>query len=193
MPDLPYEEYALEPVISAQTVSFHYGKHTRGYIDTLNRLVADTEFRDMPLEGIISSADGAIYNNAAQAWNHVFYFEQFCKGGFGDIDGKLKTAVEKAFGSTIAFKDMFVAAGNSIFGSGWVWLASDKAGNLHIEKCGNAGNPVVKGLLPLLAFDVWEHAYYIDYRNRRAEHLNALWEIVDWRVINNRHDKVLNG
>lgn len=192
LPALPYAEDALEPVISARTVSFHYGKHTKGYMDNLNRLIAGTEFGDMPLEGIILSSDGAIFNNAAQAWNHMFYFEQFCKGGNGDIRGNLKQVVESCFGSVIAFKEQFALAGSSIFGSGWVWLAADKTGKLHIVKCGNADNPIINGMSPLLAFDVWEHAYYLDFQNRRAEHLNALWEIVDWDIIERRYVNAMN-
>lgn len=193
LPALPYAENALEPVISARTVSYHYGKHTKGYIENLNRLIAGTEYGDMPLEGIITSSGGAIFNNAAQAWNHMFYFEQFCKGGRGDIGGKLKTAVEKGFGSVIAFKELFASSGSSIFGSGWIWLAADKSGDLHIVKCSNADNPLVNGMTPLLAFDVWEHAYYLDFQNRRLEHLNALWAIVDWDVVMKRYENVLNG
>lgn len=192
LPALPYAEDALEPVISARTVSIHYGKHTKGYMDNLNRLIARTEFGDMPLEGIILSSDGAIFNNAAQAWNHMFYFEQFCKGGNGDIRGNLKQGVESCFGSVIAFKEQFALAGSSIFGSGWVWLAADKTGKLHIVKCGNADNPIINGMSPLLAFDVWEHAYYLDFQNRRAEHLNALWEIVDWDIIERRYVNAMN-
>lgn len=192
LPELPYAENALEPVISAKTVSYHYGKHTKGYIDNMNRLIAGTEFSDMPVEGIITSSDGAIFNNASQAWNHMFYFEQFCKGGRGDICCNLKRCIEECFGSVIAFKDLFSQAGTAIFGSGWVWLAADKAGKLHIAKCGNADNPMINGMTPILAFDVWEHAYYLDYQNRRAEHLNALWEIVDWDVIEKRYVNALN-
>lgn len=192
LPNLPYAERALEPVISTFTVSYHYGKHTRGYIENLNRLIVNTEFSDMPLEEIITSSSGAIFNNAAQAWNHMFYFEQFSKGGNREISGRLKAGIEKAFGSVIAFKDEFSAAGNSIFGSGWVWLASDKSGNLHIIKCSNADNPLINGMIPILTFDVWEHAYYLDYQNRRAEHLNALWLIIDWDVIEKRYDNAFN-
>lgn len=192
LPNLPYAERALEPVISTFTVSYHYGKHTRGYIENLNRLIVNTEFSDMPLEEIIMSSSGAIFNNAAQAWNHMFYFEQFSKGGKREIGGRLKAGIEKAFGSVIAFKDEFSAAGSSIFGSGWVWLASDKSGNLHIIKCSNADNPLINGMIPILTFDVWEHAYYLDYQNRRAEHLNALWMIIDWNVIEQRYDNAFN-
>ncbi|MCM1036905.1 MAG: superoxide dismutase [Bacteroides sp.] len=186
-PKLPYPEDALAPAISAQTVAFHYGKHEKTYIDNLNRLITGTEYEDMTLEEVIAAAKGALYNNAAQAWNHIFYFFTFSPDGGGEPGGELRRAIDRDFGSFDKFKEAFVEAGTGLFGSGWVWLSRDDSGKLFITQGSNASNPIVDGLTPLLTFDVWEHAYYLDYQNRRADALKALWDIVDWDVVESRY------
>lgn len=186
-PRLPYSADALEPVISKQTVDFHYGKHEKAYIDNLNRLIKGTEYEDMDLEDIIAQAQGPLFNNASQAWNHIFYFFTFSPDGKREPSGKLREAIDRDFGSVEKFKEAFVEAGTGLFGSGWVWLSRDDEGKLHITQGNNAGNPLTEGLTPLLTFDVWEHAYYLDYQNRRADALKALWSIVDWKVVEERY------
>ncbi len=185
-PRLPYAPDALAPVISQTTVEYHYGKHEKTYIDTLNTLIEGTEYQEMPLEEIILRSDGKLYNNAAQAWNHIFYFFQFSPDGLKEPDGLLRTRIEEQFGSVDEFKKKFEEAGATLFGSGWVWLSEDNNGQLVITQGGNASNPLTQGLRPLLTFDVWEHAYYLDYQNRRADYLHRLWDIVDWDVIGMR-------
>jgi Fe-Mn family superoxide dismutase len=186
-PELPYDDEALAPNISRETVEFHYGVHEKTYIDNLNRLIKGTEYEDMELEDIIASAKGELFNNAAQAWNHIFYFFSFSPDGSNAPSGELLRVINRDFGSFDKFKKDFVAAGTSIFGSGWVWLSRDDGGKLVITKSLNAENPLTSGLTPLLTFDVWEHAYYLDYQNRRADALNALWKIIDWDVIESRY------
>lgn len=186
-PRLPYANSDLEPVISATTVDYHYGKHEQAYIDNLNRLIEGTEFDDMPLEEIIRKSDGPLYNNASQAWNHIFYFFQFAVGGASEPSGKLAEQIIDQFGSIEDFKQKFEQAGASLFGSGWVWLSADAEGKLYITQGRNAENPMSSGLRPILVFDVWEHAYYLDYQNRRAEYLSKLWDIVDWDIISIRY------
>lgn len=185
-PNLPYDIDALAPAISAETVSFHYGKHEKAYIDNLNRLIKGTEFEDLPLEEVIINAKGPLYNNAAQAWNHIFYFFTFSPDGSHEPTGDLRKAIDRDFGSFEKFKEAFVDAGVGLFGSGWVWLSRDDDGKLIITQGSNAQNPLTDGLTPLLTFDVWEHAYYLDYQNRRADALKALWDIVDWDVVESR-------
>lgn len=186
-PQLPYDRDALEPVISATTVDFHYGKHEKAYIDNLNRLIKGTEFEDMELEEVIAHAKGALYNNASQAWNHIFYFFTFSPDGRREPGGELRKAIERDFGSFEKFKEAFVDAGVGLFGSGWVWLSHDDNGKLLITQGANAENPITNGLTPLLTFDVWEHAYYLDYQNRRADALKRLWDIVDWEIVESRY------
>ncbi len=186
-PDLPYQRDALAPAISAETVDFHYGKHEKAYIDNLNRLIKDTEFEDMDLEEIIVNAEGPLFNNASQAWNHIFYFFTFSPDGSREPGGELRKAIDRDFGSFEKFKEAFVEAGVGLFGSGWVWLCRDNDGKLIITQGSNAQNPLTDGLTPLLTFDVWEHAYYLDYQNRRADALRALWDIVDWDVVESRY------
>lgn len=186
-PKLPYAPDELAPAISQETVDFHYGKHEKAYIDNLNRLIEGTEYADMELEDIIRSASGPLFNNASQAWNHIFYFFTFSPDGGGEPDGDLRKAIYRQFGSFEKFKEDFVGAGVSLFGSGWVWLSKDNDGKLFITQTSNAGNPLTDGLTPLLTFDVWEHAYYLDYQNRRADALKALWDIVDWDVVSSRY------
>lgn len=186
-PQLPYADDALEPAISRRTVDFHYGKHEKAYIDNLNNLIEGTEFADLPLEEIIHDAKGPLFNNASQAWNHIFYFFSFSPDGGGEPEGELREAIDRDFGSFENFKKEFVDAGVKLFGSGWVWLSRDNDGKLFITQEGNAGNPITKGLTPILTFDVWEHAYYLDYQNRRADALNALWDIIDWPIVEGRY------
>lgn len=186
-PQLPYAEDALEPVISRRTIEFHYGKHEQAYIDNLNKLIEGTEFAELPLEDVIHDAKGPLFNNASQAWNHIFYFFSFSPDGGGEPEGDLRKAIDRDFGSFENFKKEFVDAGTKLFGSGWVWLSRDNSGQLFITQEGNAGNPITDGLTPILTFDVWEHAYYLDYQNRRADALNALWDIIDWPIVEARY------
>lgn len=186
-PRLPYAADALEPVISSVTIDYHYGKHEKAYIDNLNKLIEDTPYSEMSLEDIICDSEGKLYNNAAQAWNHIFYFFQFSPMGQKEPSGKLKDKIDEQFGSFEEFKKQFEEAGVNLFGSGWVWLAADDKGKLFITQGGNASNPMTSRLKPILTFDVWEHAYYLDYQNRRAEYLSKLWDIIDWEVVDARY------
>ena len=186
-PELPYSRDALAPAISAEPVDYHYGKHEKAYIDNLNRLIKGTEYDDMDLEEIITSSKGPLFNNASQAWNHIFYFFTFSPDGSREPSGELRRAIDRDFGSFDKFKEAFVEAGVGLFGSGWVWLSRDNDGKLVITQGPNASNPLTEGLTPLLTFDVWEHAYYLDYQNRRADALKALWDIVDWDVGEGRY------
>ena len=188
MPQLPYANNALEPVISQETIDYHYGKHLQTYVNNLNALVPGTEYQDMSLEEIIISApDGAVFNNAGQVLNHTLYFLQFTpKQRQKEPSGKLAEAIERDYGKFSNFKKEMNAASASLFGSGWVWLAMDSKETLHIIKEANGGNPLRKGMKPLLGFDVWEHAYYLDYQNRRADHIAQLWDIIDWPAIEKR-------
>ena len=185
MPTLPYAPNALEPVISEQTINFHYGKHLQNYVNTLNTLIQGTEFEGKSVEEIVKTApDGPIFNNAGQTLNHTYYFLQFkspVKGN--EPTGKIAEALVRDFGSVENFKKEFTQAAATLFGSGWAWLSQDKDGKLVITKEANAGNPLRHGNNPLLGIDVWEHAYYLDYQNRRADHLAALWVIIDWKVV----------
>ncbi len=188
--NLPYSVDALEPIISARTIEFHYGKHLKAYVDNLNKLIPGTEFENMTLEELVKSSTGAIFNNAGQVLNHNLYFTQFRKP-VDNVEqnvptGKLAEQINKQWGSLEAFKEEFQSKGVSLFGSGWVWLSADIDGNLEISQEGAAGNPITSGRTPLLTFDVWEHAYYLDYQNRRAEQLKELWKIVNWSIIGER-------
>ena len=185
---LPYAIDALEPVISKQTLEFHHGKHLAGYVNNLNGLLEGSPLAGLPLEEIVCKSSGGILNNAGQILNHELYFGQFCAPKDGNAPtGKLAEAIVRDFGSFEAFKEAFQKGGATLFGSGWVWLSADQDGKLVITQEPNAANPVQKGLKPLLTFDVWEHAYYLDYQNRRPDHLSALWQIVDWNVIEKRY------
>lgn len=190
MPLLPYNEDSLKPVISKETIEFHYGKHLLTYINNLNNLVKGTEFEDKNLEDIIINApEGPIFNNAGQVLNHKLYFLQFSpQPAQKEPVGLLKNAIDKTFGNFENFKKEFSNTSLTLFGSGWAWLSADKEGNLFITKESNASIPLRKGLKPLLCIDVWEHAYYIDYRNRRADYINELWEIIDWEIIEKRFE-----
>ena len=185
---LPYAIDALEPAISKQTLEFHHGKHLAGYVNNLNALLEGNPLAGLPLEEIVCQAEGGILNNAGQILNHELYFGQFTAPKENNVPtGKLAEAIVRDFGSFEAFKEAFQKGGATLFGSGWVWLSADQNGKLVITQEPNAANPVQKGLKPLLTFDVWEHAYYLDYQNRRPDHLAALWQIIDWKVIEKRY------
>jgi len=186
---LPYAPEALEPVISRETIGFHHGKHLAAYVNNLNGLLEGSGFENATLEEIVCKASGGLLNNAGQILNHELYFGQFTKPSEAKPLGALAKAIIRDFGSFEAFKEEFQKAGATLFGSGWVWLSADKDGKLVITQEPNAANPVQKGLKPLLTFDVWEHAYYLDYQNRRPDHLAALWQIMDWDVISKRYGK----
>ena len=188
--ELPYAAEALEPVISRETIGFHHGKHLAAYVNNLNGLLSGSCFEEATLEEIVCKATGGILNNAGQILNHELYFAQFAaKPAKAEPTGALAEAVVRDFGSFEAFKEEFQKKGATLFGSGWVWLSADKDGKLVITQEPNAANPVQKGLKPLLTFDVWEHAYYLDYQNRRPDHLAALWQIIDWDVVSARYSR----
>ena len=184
---LPYAPDALAPVISAETIGFHHGKHLQTYVNNLNALLPGCGFEDATLEEIVKKSEGGIFNNAGQILNHNLYFTQFAAPKENNVPtGRIAEAIQAQFGSFEAFKEEFEKKGATLFGSGWVWLSADVEGKLVITQEPNAGNPLTKGLKPLLTFDVWEHAYYLDYQSRRPAHLAALWQIVNWEEVNNR-------
>ena len=180
LPPLPFAKDALEPVISAETIDFHYGKHHQAYATNLNNLVPGTEFENASLEEIVMKADGGIFNNAAQVWNHTFYWNGLSPDGGGEPTGALGAAIDKAFGSFAAFKEAFIKSAVGNFGSGWTWLVKNEDGSVAIVNTPNAANPLRDGKTPLLTIDVWEHAYYIDYRNARPKYLGEIWKLVNW-------------
>lgn len=185
LPPLPYAPEALEPVISAKTISFHYGKHHQAYVNNLNNLIPGTPFENSSLEQIIKEAEGGIFNNGAQVWNHTFYWEGL--GGKGGApNGKLLEKINEFFGSFENFKTVFADAAAKQFGSGWAWLVADANGKLSITTTSNAGNPMRDGLKPLFTCDVWEHAYYLDFQNRRPDYVKAFWDIVNWAKVAER-------
>ena len=185
---LPYAMDALEPVISRQTLEFHHGKHLAGYVNNLNVLLEGSPLEGLLLEEIVLKAEGGLLNNAGQILNHNLYFGHFSAPKVDNAPtGKLAEVIVRDFGSFEAFKEAFQKGGATLFGSGWVWLSRDQDGKLVITQEVNAANPVQKGLKPLLTFDVWEHAYYLDYQNRRPDHLAALWQILDWEIIEQRY------
>jgi Fe-Mn family superoxide dismutase len=186
LPKLNYASDALVPFITKQTIDFHYGKHHQTYVNNLNNLVPGTRFENASLEQIIREADGAIFNNGAQIWNHTFYFESFSPSGQREPKGLPADAIHGTFGSFEAFKEQFTKSAMTLFGSGWAWLVKNADGKLEIVQESNAGNPLKKGLTPLLTCDVWEHAYYLDYQNRRPDYVQAFWNILDWKIIGNR-------
>jgi len=186
LPKLNYASDALVPYITKQTIDFHYGKHHQTYVNNLNNLVPGTPFENASLEQIIRDTDGPIFNNGAQIWNHTFYFESFSPSGQREPGGPLANAISGTFGSFETFKEQFTQSAISLFGSGWAWLVKNAEGRLEIVRESNAGNPLKKGLTPLLTCDVWEHAYYLDYQNRRADYVQAFWNIVDWKVVGSR-------
>ncbi len=183
LPELPYAKDALAPHISAETLEYHYGKHHQTYVDNLNKLVAGTPNETKSLEDLIKTTEGGIFNNAAQVWNHTFYWYCLKPKAGGEPKGKIGDAIKKQFGSFDAFKEQFSEAAKTQFGSGWAWLVKKADGTLAIEKTGNAGNPMTSGHKPLLTCDVWEHAYYIDYRNARPKYIDAFWALVNWDFV----------
>jgi superoxide dismutase, Fe-Mn family len=180
LPDLPYPKDALEPHMSRETLDYHHGKHHATYVDKLNGLIADTEFAEMSLNDIVTQAQGGVYNNAAQAWNHAFFWRCLTPSGEGAPSGDLADAITRDFGGMDALRDEFEKAVTQLFGSGWVWLLRDAGGVLSVIASSNAGNPMTEGQTPLLTCDVWEHAYYIDYRNARPKYLEAWFDLVNW-------------
>ena len=185
--DLPYATDALAPVISEETIHFHHGKHLQAYVNNLNNLIVGTPFEQADLETIVKESDGVLFNNAGQVLNHNMYFMSFKPNGEGKPSGDLAKAIDEEWGSFENFQKAFITASTSLFGSGWAWLAKDKHGKLVITKEPNGSNPLAHGLIPILGFDVWEHAYYLDYQNRRPDHLNALWSILNWEEIGSRY------
>ena len=183
LPRLPYSLDALEPHIDATTISIHYGKHHQTYADNLNKLVPGTEFADASLEQIILKAQGPVFNNAAQVWNHTFYWESMKSNGGGEPKGELLAAIEKSFGNFAGFKDQLSKISVTQFGSGWGWLVKKKEGTLAVVQTGNAANPLTAGDVPLLTCDVWEHAYYLKYQNRRADYVGSWWNVINWDAV----------
>lgn len=180
LPELPYSKEALEPHISQETLEYHYGKHHQTYVTNLNKLIEGTEFEQMSLEDIIKKSKEGVFNNAAQVWNHTFYWHCLSPKGGNEPTGALGEAIKKHFGSFEQFKEQFTQTAITTFGSGWAWLVQDSAGDLKIISTSNAGTPMTEGLTALLTCDVWEHAYYIDYRNARPKYVEAFWSLVNW-------------
>ncbi len=180
LPKLPYAMDALTPHLSMETLEYHYGKHHQAYVNNLNKLVAGTEHEGKSLEDLIRTTSGGLFNNAAQTWNHSFYWNCLSPDGGGEPGGPLGEAIASAFGSFASFKEAFTKAAATNFGSGWTWLVKDGSGTLEIVSTGNAGNPMTEGKTPILTIDVWEHAYYIDYRNARPKYIEAFWNLVNF-------------
>lgn len=184
LPDLPYSNDALEPTISAETLNFHHGKHHKSYVDKLNSLIEGTENANKSLEELINTTSGGVFNNAAQVWNHTFYWNSMSPNGGGEPTGELAKKLNSTWGSFDKFKEEFNTKAVAQFGSGWAWLVKDNAGNLEIVTTSNAENPITQGKTPLMTCDVWEHAYYIDYRNARPKYLESFWNVVNWEFAN---------
>jgi Fe-Mn family superoxide dismutase len=191
LPPLNYSPDALAPQLSPETIEYHHGKHHLAYVNNLNNLVVGTPYEEASLETMIKKAEGGIFNNAAQIWNHTFYFATFSPTGRREPHGTLARAIESEFGSFAGFKEAFTKAATSLFGSGWAWMCMKPDGRLAITQEQNAGNPMRSGLVPLMTCDVWEHAYYIDYRNRRPDYIKNFWELLDWNIIGDRYDEAL--
>ncbi len=187
LPALPYALNELEPAISKRTLEFHYGKHHQTYVNNLNNLVAGTEFEGATLEDIVKKSEGAIFNNGAQVWNHTFYFESLSPQGGGKPKGGLAEAINRDFNSFGEFKEKFTKAAVTLFGSGWAWLIKNKNGQLEILQESNAGNPLRNGMTPILTCDVWEHAYYLDYQNKRPDYVRSFWDLIDWEIVAKRY------
>ena len=187
--ELPYATDALEPVISKETMELHYGKHLQNYVATLNKLVKSSSHKNSTIEEILMDSSGPLFNNAGQVLNHNLFFTQFSPDGGGSPKGELEKAIIHIWGSVENFKNEFLEAGSQFFGSGWIWLSCNNNGYLYITQEDDGSNPAASGLIPLLGFDLWEHSYYLDYNNRKSEHLEALWQIVDWDVIGERFSK----
>jgi Fe-Mn family superoxide dismutase len=183
LPPLPYEKNALEPVISAETIEYHYGKHHQAYVTNLNNLIPGTEFENLSLEDVIMKSSGGVFNNAAQVWNHTFYWNCLSPTGGGAPTGALADAINAKFGSLDEFKKQFNQSAATNFGSGWTWLVKNADGSIEIFNTSNAGTPMTSGKKALLTVDVWEHAYYIDYRNARPKYLETIWDKINWDFV----------
>ena len=183
LPELPYSKDALSPHISPETLEYHYGKHHQAYVNNLNKLTAGTPDENASLEDIIKKAEGGLFNNAAQVWNHSFYWNCLSPSGGGEATGKAKEAIDSAFGSFTSFREAFTQKAATLFGAGWCWLVKNGDGSLSIEQTSNAGSPLTAGQTPLLTCDVWEHAYYVDYRNARPKYIEAFWNLVNWDFV----------
>lgn len=192
-PKLPYAPDSLAPYISERTVSIHFGKHTKAYFDTTNSLIKGTEYEDMPLDEIVKNSSGILFNNASQAWNHIFYFFTFDPEGNHEPDGIFRKKVEEIFDTVENLKETMKEAGKTLFGSGWVWLSADSQGKLIITQRRNAESPLTEGLTPLLTIDVWEHAYYLDYENRRTDYIDAQWNLIDWTIVGQRYNDLFEN
>jgi superoxide dismutase, Fe-Mn family len=188
LPQLPFEVDTLEPLISKKTIEFHHGKHHQAYVTALNNLTTGTKFESSDLETIIKIAAGPVFNNASQVWNHTFYFESLSHSNGNTLKGPFVKVINGYFGSVQFFKDTFIKAASSLFGSGWVWMVWNPKGLIEIIQEYNAGNPLRAGLIPLLACDVWEHAYYLDYQNRRSDYVTAFWNLINWEIIEKRYN-----
>ncbi len=188
LPKLPYEQHALAPVMSKETLEYHYGKHHKTYVDNMNKQLEDSPLKDATLEEIVRKSSGGLFNNAAQAWNHTFYWYSLAANGESQMSSGLERALKDSFGSKEKFAEEFHAQGLANFGSGWTWLVRDKAGKLSVVNTSNADTPVAKGEVPILVVDVWEHAYYIDYRNARKDFLTNFQRIVNWKFVSERYD-----
>ena len=186
LPELLYAKGDLAPNISEKTLEFHHGKHHQAYVNKLNNLIKGTRFENADLETIVKESEGGIFNNGAQVWNHTFYFEAFSQKPQSEPKGELAQAIDRDFGSFAKFKEDFSNAAATLFGSGWAWLVKDKSGKLKIVQESNAGNPLRNELTPILTCDVWEHAYYLDYQNKRPDYIEAFWKLVDWAVVEKR-------
>ncbi|HEX2920041.1 MAG TPA: superoxide dismutase [Bacteroidales bacterium] len=189
LPSLKYKTDALEPHISRKTLELHHDKHHDAYVNNLNSLVIGTKYEDAEIESIIKVADGAVFNNAAQVWNHTFFFEGMTPGSGTSLSDGFSIILSKQFGSVQSFKEIFIKSALSLFGSGWVWLLWNPKGSLEIIQENNAGNPLRKGFIPIMNCDVWEHSYYLDYQNRKTEYLEAFWTLVNWEIIEKRYLK----
>ena len=183
LPELPYAMDALQPHISRETLEYHYGKHHNAYVNNLNNLIKGTEFQDQSLEDIIKKSSGGIFNNAAQVWNHTFYWHCMSPNSEGRPEGNLAKAIEAKFGTFDDFKKQFSQAAATLFGSGWAWLVKNQDGSIELTTTGNAGTPMTSGKTALLTCDVWEHAYYIDYRNARPSYIEHFWNLVNWKFV----------
>ena len=187
LPKLPYAYDALEPIISKQTLEFHHDEHHAAYVNNLNNLIEGTEFADADIVDIMMKAKGGIFNNAAQVWNHTFYFDQFGKDKAKAPKWQLEEAINASFGSFDEFKEKFATVAKTLFGSGWAWLVKKPNGSLDIVQTSNAANPLIEGLIPILTCDVWEHAYYLDYQNKRPDYIASFWDIIDWDIVSGRY------
>ena len=191
LPDLPYEINAFEPYISMKTIEYHHGELQKDYINILNNLIPETKFKDIDLETIIKIADGPLFNYAAQVWNHTFYFQGLKPGNNSILKGHFVEVIKNNFGSVSFFKKAFTNAANSSFVSGWIWLVLNPKGSIEILYENHAGNPLRKGFIPLLNCDLWEHAYYLDYQNRRADYLKAFWALINWEMVEKRYNNAI--